>query len=188
MKLDTLNEISPETLLEKLGLFSCPVDVWEVSRQLGIEPSESLRFGASHSGEIKVDNERNIHIWINPFDHPNRQRFTLAHEIGHLINDVIPNLEQVDICDEFIDDAKTLKRDGRQHPAEFRANDFAARLLMPEDLIVSEGIKILESAQSASGSVGLPSDIFLDKMANKFKVSRQAMQIRLENLGIHQKS
>lgn len=65
---------------------------------------------------------------------PGRQRFTMAHELGHLFAE-----DQQDLhVDEDVSD-KTRRRD----PSEMRANAFAAAFLMPESLLrerVSSGL------------------------------------------------
>jgi len=65
---------------------------------------------------------------------------------------------------------------------ESQANTFAAQLLMPKKLIISEGNKILESYEEDDGPIF--ADDFASAMARRFKVSKQAMEYRLNNLGI----
>ncbi len=88
-----------------------------------------------------------------------RQRFTIAHELGHFI--LGHGGAYRDNPDEF-----SL---ANHNPLEIAANRFAAELLMPEDvlnyLVVKEGI----------------SDIA--KLADILQVSQIAMQYRLKNLG-----
>lgn len=174
---------SPEKLLKEFDLFKVPVDLNELCEQLGIEKSSKMKF-VSHSGEIKVDENDAVKIWINPLDHENRRRFTLAHELGHFIYDIIPYLETKDGDSQFTDTKETLRRDGRQHPEEYRANDFAARILMPEKLIIKHGKDTLKSLQNKNGSKKVKTDLFVTTMANLFRVSEQAMKIRLKNIGV----
>lgn len=175
--------ISPEKLLKNLGLWYVPINVDEICNRLGVICSSKLRFGDEHSGEIKVDADKNIHVWVNPLDHPNRMRFTLAHEIGHLINDILPNFENLKIS-EFTDTQESLKRDGRQHPEEYRANDFAARLLMPEALVIERGKQLLDELKAKEGKNKISADLFVKELAKIFLVSEQAMNIRLKNMGV----
>jgi len=75
-----------------------------------------------------------------------------------------------------------MRRDSRSSKAidrqEIEANQFAAELLMPEDLIL----------QAAKDSYELNSSLsqaqLVDQLAKAFKVSLQAMEYRLTNLGI----
>lgn len=96
-------------------------------------------------------------IYFNPTEPLVRQRFTVAHELGH---HVFNHGERPrDSAPQFV------SRD----PYESQANRFAAELLMPEGsvrlLLIDQGV----------------TDISL--LARYFNVSEQAMTIRLKNLG-----
>lgn len=107
---------------------------------------------------------RNICV-INAEHHPNRQRFTLAHELGHFL--LHPPQESYDL----------LARDGRSsegiHTTEVEANAFAAELLIPEELLRQEVSSILDIF-SDDGTIG--------ELAQRFQVSQAAMTHRLTNL------
>lgn len=92
---------------------------------------------------------------------PARQRYTLAHELGHLLagDDQDVHLDR-DIYD------KAQARD----PSEMRANSFAAAFLMPEDVLLR-----------ALGSGGLTEKTFAT-VASELKVSPSALAIRLSKL------
>jgi Zn-dependent peptidase ImmA (M78 family) len=181
MNLSKYEGINPSKLLQEFDLYEAPVDLDTLCEKLGVKKSSKMRF-SSHSGEIKVNSDGKVNIWINSMDSPNRRRFTLAHELGHLVHDIIPYIRTEEGVSEFIDDVSTLRRDGRQHPEEYRANDFAARLLMPRKLIKKYGNEIIKTMQKKSGKKKVPVDNFITEMALKFKVSEQAMRIRLENI------
>lgn len=182
MNLEKYEAIAPSKLLKEFDLYRVPVDLEFLCKKLGVVKTSRMRF-SSHSGEISVKSDGKVKIWINPADHPNRQRFTLAHELGHLIYDIIPYLRTEEGASDFIDDNDSLRRDGRQHPEEYRANDFAAKLLMPKKLLIEHSNEIIESIRSDLGVKKVPVDLFVSKMASKFNVSEQAMRIRLENVG-----
>lgn len=92
---------------------------------------------------------------------PARQRYTLAHELGHLLagDDQHVHLDR-DIYD------KTQKRD----PSEMRANSFASVFLMPADVL-----------RSALSSGGLTETRFAT-LACDLRVSPSALAIRLSQL------
>jgi len=98
-------------------------------------------------------------IYFNLMDPPNRQRFTVAHELGHHVLKHGPR---------FRDTSATLSG-GSYDPIETSANRFAAELLMP-----THPMKVLVEEQ---GIVSLPT------LAASFGVSEKAMHYRLKNLG-----
>ena len=108
--------------------------------------------------------------------HPNtRQRFSIAHEIGHLI------LHKKNL---FVDKVVRLDfRDSRSSLAidkeEIEANVFAAELLMPRDFIEREIRRIMSKRKSPPLKERL-----IEELRNAFEVSLQAMEYRLINLGI----
>ena len=184
LSLDDLNRIqSPEELLDILNIDGPPFNPFEIVRHLPVKvignfDEEKLKY----SGEIRVDASRKPVIWINPKDHINRRRFTLAHEIGHLINDVAPNINKRGVDDVFADTEVTLKRAGQKLPKEYAANSFAASLLMP-----AKQIKELAAAHFGFGQTGgglMSAAMFISTMANTFLVSEKAMEIRLKELSI----
>lgn len=95
-------------------------------------------------------------IYVNA-SHPEvRRRFTIAHELAHVI--LHPNL----IGDGITDDA--LYRSGLSNSVEAQANKLAADILMPRDKLseyISQGITNVA------------------ELARTFNVSEQSMAIRL---------
>ncbi|WP_460881211.1 ImmA/IrrE family metallo-endopeptidase [Pontibacter rugosus] len=75
----------------------------------------------------------------NPVESVVRQRFTIAHELGHFV------LHQK-YSELFIDKEKPLFRNQEsstgEHKREKEANAFAAAILMPQFLIFQEATKI----------------------------------------------
>jgi len=63
---------------------------------------------------------------------PARQRFTIAHELGHLLAGDDQRLHL---------DPNVMDQDHRRQPSEMRANAFAAAFLMPEDLLAERAAK-----------------------------------------------
>jgi Zn-dependent peptidase ImmA (M78 family) len=111
-------------------------------------------------------------IMINSGHHLNRQRFSIAHEIGHFILHK-PQGIHVDKQSYF----RSAKSSENLEEYEIDANKFAAALLMPEEMISKE----LEHFTD-----WLDSDLdILAALADKFKVSATAMGYRLQNLGYY---
>lgn len=174
INLKELANIPPYELLEKLELDTPPFNPDAVAKKLGLKVVKHLDMESLDvSGKITPDGDKAI-IWINPLDCDTRQNFTLAHEIGHFINDLLPNGSSKNT---ITDTPETLYRNGQSAPIERKANDFAAKLLMPKKNILEEGRKLV--SQSSMGE-----DEFINRMADIFHVSKPAMTIRLKNLGI----
>jgi Zn-dependent peptidase ImmA (M78 family)/transcriptional regulator with XRE-family HTH domain len=92
---------------------------------------------------------------------PARQRFTLAHELGHLLAG--------DDQDVHLD-KDIYNRAQAKDPSEMRANSFASAFLMPEEIL-----------RSAVGTTGVTEDSFA-VLACDLQVSPSALAIRLQQL------
>lgn len=135
------------------------IDVVEVANKLGFSVYWS-DFKDDVSGMVKSSPDEKS-IYVNKLDIPQRQRFTIAHEIGHIVlhHDFgASEFTQVDYrnANKFYD----LK--------EWEANSFASALLMPKN----KAIEIWNLVED------------VDDFANIFKVSKLAASIRLQNLGL----
>lgn len=156
-------------LLQKNNITGAPVDVAQIARGLNIAvrrtPSEDDLSGflLRQSGQVIIG--------VNTLHHPNRQRFTIAHELGHFV------LHQHD--EVHIDRAVVKLRDRAsskgEDPEEVEANGFAAELLMPEEFI-SEDLARLTFTD-------LLDDRGMQQLAKRYQVSVQAMTNRLVSLG-----
>ena len=109
-------------------------------------------------------------IGVNALHHPNRQRFSAAHELAHheLHADEIRKAVHVDKSFRVLlrDDVSSQGID----PLEIDANAFAAELLMPREF--------LKSALD-EGGLDLEDDAGIEALARKFRVSASAMRYRL---------
>lgn len=94
---------------------------------------------------------------------PTRQRFSLAHELGHILAKDHQDLHV---------DKDVMDPTDRREPSEMRANAFAAAFLMPE-----------QTVRSSVGENGLDEDSF-SSMVMRFAVSPSALAYRLGNLGL----
>jgi len=131
----------------------------------------------ANSGHIKKDEDGGITIWINPLDSDNRQRFTLAHELGHYFLHILRGDQS-----EFSDTPMEFRRDGQSHKEEVEANKFAARLLMPSCDIYAEVAHLVEPDEDGI-SPYLSEETLVRELSKTFRVSEMAMQIRLRSLG-----
>jgi len=107
------------------GSLQPPVPVEAIAEDL-----LGLNVGESESLEVSgmlLPAEREV--WLNATESPERRRFTLAHEVGHWVCQVLEGRGALVMCraDEIgVGEGRALERE---------ANVFAAELLMPEELV-----------------------------------------------------
>jgi len=116
-----------------------------------------------------VRRDKQIIIGVNSLHHPNRQRFTIAHELGHL---------QYHEGEIHVDRKLQLNRRDQVSslaidPDEMEANRFAAELLMPFKMIVVE---------LKARPIDIEDGVEIKKLAEKYQVSAQAMTHRITNV------
>ena len=155
------------TLIDRIKAVqrSSPVDVSGLAEHLGVEVNYVL-LEPTISGELVREGD-SYAININARDASTRQRFTLAHELGHYIY-------HRDLIGKGLDDDRAYRStmNGRYFNTrigprqETEANKFAANLLMPWSLIEDMQRNGLDSRQ----------------IADQLRVSEQAMAIRLGEL------
>lgn len=154
---------TPEKLLTfaKLQRFDpVPLDVAAVAEKFGIR-IEYVSLKDDLSGIFYKDEENNCWVLhVNEEHHPNRRRYTIAHELGHFC--LHRHLKQV-----FED--KIFFRGGESSKMEWQANDFASAILMPEEEFRGE-------VRSGKRKV--------EELAKVFQVSTLALRIRAKNLGM----
>lgn len=161
-----------------------PVDVDTIAELLGILVSDAPKFAIEDIntiGKITLEKNEPARVWINPMENSYlpRRRFTLAHEIGHFCMHRSTNQTT------FVDTKSTMNRsESYWNRSESEANNFAAELLMPADLVRSVGREIINAFKSESNVEKMPIAQFSEKMAIRFKVSNPAMEYRLKNIGI----
>lgn len=167
----------PETeaarLLRELEITRPPTPVERIARSLKIRVSKEP-FEGNVSGMLTRVGKRAV-IGVNSWQSPTRQRFTVAHELGHFVlHPAKPT---------FIDHVRVDYRDERSqagtHRQEIEANSFAAALLMPEDLVREHVRRQLRLGSDPTG------DELVVSLAARFNVSPEAMSHRLTNLGIN---
>jgi Zn-dependent peptidase ImmA (M78 family) len=163
-------EARANKLLGSLNIDQIPVPVEKIAKSLGAR----VRFSPLDdelSGFVFVKNGVPI-IGVNSLHHPNRQRYTIAHELGHL------ELHRQLITSEVHVDKKfpVLMRDPTSASGteliEIQANQFAAELLMPRTLI--------EQALDKK-EFDIDDDGPIEQLAKKFRVSKQALEYRIRN-------
>lgn len=167
-------------ILKELDMAACPVDVEGIAELLEIDVVfESLPYETS-SVLIREADGRRV-IGVNARHAEKRQRFSIAHEIGHAtlhLADRVPDDGEAVVSRPlevlFRDDLASTGTSRR----EIEANTFAANLLMPGPLVQEAFRECWKKNLSRS------LDDVVDVLANEFDVSGQAMRYRLVNLGL----
>jgi Zn-dependent peptidase ImmA (M78 family) len=113
-----------------------------------------------------------IVVGVNSLHHPNRQRFTIAHEIGHLL---LHRGKEVHIDRTFRVNLRDDVSSKAVDQEEIQANRFAAELLMPRGMLIED----LKTQQ-----IDYENEEALGELAKRYRVSLQAMTFRLANLGL----
>lgn len=161
-----------DQLLQATGMHSAPIDVELVARHLGAIVSYEP-FEESLSG-VCIKEAGRVVIGVNSSHSKSRQRFTIAHECGHLA---------LGHKGELFIDRTVMRRDARSSLAvdtdEIEANQFAAELLMPAELL-KQSMGLLESRYGQ-----LPPSETVQKLGDEYRVSTQAMEYRLANMGMY---
>lgn len=137
-----------------------------------------------------------IQIYSSNSSHKGRDRFTLAHELAHYYLDHGRYLVR-ESCDDndFVLNRSTDLDGSAIARMEFQANYLAASLLMPRTHISSDFHHLLRSLQITNKGFGplyidnQPCNVsnfhlITDRLMQKYGVSRAAVKIRLESMGL----
>jgi Zn-dependent peptidase ImmA (M78 family) len=149
-------------------LTEAPVNIEGIIRSLGIRLDKKAELDNDISGQIEKLSDGSYKISVNKNDHYFRQRFTMAHELGHFIF-------HRSLIGDGVDDNKVYRSTDtgkfynmcitREH--ETQANQFAASILMPESLVRKLRDELGDD---------------LDKLSNKLQASKQAVSILMNAL------
>ncbi|MBH8567151.1 ImmA/IrrE family metallo-endopeptidase [Nostoc sp. CENA67] len=164
-----------ERLIKDQCIQAAPIFVEELARALGVEVQYQPADDKLSGFLIRDFKNHCAVIGVNSSHHKNRQRFTIAHELGHFLLhegekvhvDRIDYSFQVKLRNE--DSSKGINLEEKE------ANYFAAELLMPasflkKDLTNMEMLDLLDEEG-------------LKKLADSYRVSTQALTFRLAYLG-----
>lgn len=158
-----------EQLAAKLG-FSPGASIKPLVSRLGgrIEYKNPVGFASMLPESIVVRSTRDFTIFVPSMTSQERDRFTIAHELGHLFLHYPLVLKKFPgatmIATRWVDESDQI-----QQRAEWEANWFAAGFLMPS--------KAFSDAFSGVGK-SIPA------VASRFGVSPAAAEVRAKNLGL----
>jgi Zn-dependent peptidase ImmA (M78 family) len=150
------NGYDSDELLIHLCIDSTPIDLFNITKLLGISVQEVGFVSKEQSGSLHWDKNNQPIIHINKLHSLRQQKFAIAHELGHLFNDRV---------------GKSADINGKRgsYIVETRANVFAVNLIMPRHLI--EG-----ACMTYSRNIKVLSEVF--------DVSEKSILLRLKVLGL----
>ncbi len=163
-------EKKAQSILSELKIESTPTPIRKIAISRGLV-IKHFDFGDEISGTLVIKDKQGI-IGLNPSESGVRQRFTIAHELGHF--------ELHKDNDLFVDkEFKVHFRNQVSATGEIRheqeANSFAAAILMPKNLLESK-IKKLD--------LDLTDEHAIKELAKIFDVSAISMTYRIANLNL----
>lgn len=172
-------EARANQLIAVQGVRSPPVPIEDICERLGLDVVYEALPHDTSSVLIRQPNGRQV-IGVNARHALKRQRFSLAHELGHALLHVSENPRRGEAV--VSRPLEILFRDGvasqGTNTTEIAANSFAAALLMPGDLVRERFRRRWQ--QDLTRRL----DDVVEDLVNEFDVSEQAMRYRLVNLGL----
>lgn len=160
-----------ERVLKECGIRKRPVSLERILRHYGIEhvkfPAEATICGAI------VRERGKVFIAVNSNQHLHRQRFTVAHELGHYFCHYADDADVEHVDRDFRVDWHMSAMAGDVPWEEIEANRFAAGLLVPERLLRSD----LDNSRNMHADL-------VQHLASLYGVSKSAMHYRLIAVGL----
>lgn len=134
-------------LLTDIGINNYPILIRDIINHIKREKDLSVyawAFGKDIDG-IQITEGEKAAIGYNQAQHPHRQRFTVAHEIGHLLLGHTTK--------NFILDLNSKKSE------EIEANKFAAELLMPLKLLKKDFQNGMKNAKDIAKAYNVSEEV-----------------------------
>lgn len=145
--------INLSILLKKIGISALPMNFSKLEQKLN----------KGHILGLVLTTKKDAVIYYSEMDTPNRQRFTIAHELGHICSNLRPDSNDYPYIDWRIEEESN-------NEYEKTANIFAGELLIP-----------LHSLKEVYLSMRFPSS---KELAKVFGTSINVMEERLNYLGV----
>ena len=157
-----------EVLLEKHQVIAPPIPISKIAEAEGAT-IETQHFNNEISGLLLRTTKASI-IAVEASQSSSRQRFTVAHELGHLL---LHSGKELRVDKQFRVNLRSAESAKAEDVEEVEANAFAASVLMPQRFIQDDvGDLVLDIDDTKQ----------VQQLAKRYDVSTQAMTIRLVNL------
>lgn len=155
-------------LLVQAKVKAPPIPVEKIAKLVGAKVTYN-NFQNEISG-LLLRREKSVVIGVADEQSPTRQRFTIAHEIGHLL---LHEGEELHVDADFRVNLRSAASSKANDVTEIEANAFAAELLMPISFLKKDVARL---------QIDMENSEQIDQLAEKYGVSAQAMTFRLLNL------
>lgn len=163
----------------------CNINVGELAQAHGIHYLLKKLPDNISGASMTTEDGKQI-IVVNEEQPKNRKKFTIAHELGHLLlgHDTLLNTQDTAVIhkSQKINPSQILFRNDKTSEGsdwrEIEANHFAASLLMPKEILNKEINNLMKENSSKYLS---EYDVY--ELAKTFGVSAISMSIRLSRLG-----
>lgn len=159
------------SILREYEILSPPINIDEIARKRGLEVI-AYPLGDDVSGLLSIENGKGT-IGYKDSEPKVRQRFTIAHELGHY--ELHRDKSNLFVDKQFIYRSLNSGDTQEKKIMEQEANYFASAILMPTNILKKEIDKV---------NFDLASESVIEDLAEKFEVSSTAMSIRISNLGL----
>jgi Zn-dependent peptidase ImmA (M78 family) len=194
LTLDKIRSIAEQCLTD-VGYTNGAVDLEAVCRSLSIDIFYVDRDVVDVDG-VPILGSANFNqrtIYINSHSRATRERFTLAHEIGHFVLGHETYLRSETIVERDLLISNEFELSESYERLEYQANNFASELMMPHNLFLQKTAEIrrdLNIKDRGHGYVYVddqPWNIvsyndLLSRLANYFEVSKQAIEVKFRKL------
>lgn len=186
---------STQVILNKIDYSGGAVDLEKICSILSIDLNFTDQEMCDADGRQILGSanfDRNL-IQINANGNEKRERFTLGHEIGHFCLNHKNYLRSETIIERDLLISGDVDRIFNYERLEFQANSFSSNLLLPDEHFrhkTDEYRHVLEIKDRGHGYIFVDDqhcnyivyDELLSKLSNYFKVSKRAIEIKLNNL------
>lgn len=168
-----------QDILKEFKIHKAPVDIEKIAEKLsnkrlgGVKLTiqrETFPNDLADVSAVLLKEKGQAVIAVNADHSALRQRFSIAHEIGHLFLHSNNELLNVDRYEKQL----FTRAEGVRNLDEMEANEFAAAVLMPAELIRKDFEKYFNDDP----------DEMISNLAETYKVSQSALAYRLKNLGL----
>jgi len=162
-------EARSKKLLEDLRITKPPINLDAIADYLDV-PIIREALASDISGFLYTEANRSA-IIVNKTQRHHRQRFTIAHELGHLL--LSHKRDQIHVDKGYVLNFRSDSVGEGSQSDEVQANAFAAMLLMPTEMLKADLNRLPRPFD----------DTDIERLAEYYDVSIQAFLIRLNGLG-----